>query len=705
MLGRIAISSVVLTLIASGLPAAARAADTPTQVTAGRDQTCAVLAPRGRVMCWGEGIDGQLGDGTSTASPVPIAPSGIAGATAADAGEQHTCAVVGGGRVECWGHAQAVADELHSSVTPEPVPRLSGAVAVTAGSTHDCALLGSGRVECWGFGDAGELGDGRKSNSATPVAVTGISSAVAVSASAGFSCAVLTGGGVQCWGRGRDGELGNGASADSATPVAVSGVGSAIAVSTGTNHACALLAGGGIACWGSGDHGQLGDGTSTNRPTPVPVTGITTAVAVAAGGIHTCALLAGGAVECWGYGGDGQLGLPARNSTATPVANGVSGATGITAGLSHTCALLASGGVQCWGVGDHGELGDGRAVASATPVDVIGLDNPPPVIGQSTTLQPVSGTVRVRPPGTTDFVALRAAATLPIGTTIDTGSGRVRLTSAADNAGSTQAGLFYGGVFQTAQKPTSPLTELALTEALACTSSGKAVAAKRKKKKRRVWGDAKGSFSTKGKYGAATVRGTKWLVEDSCSGTSVQVARGSVRFEDFKRHRTVIVTAGHSYTAGAGSTRQSTRSFTASVGRLLSALAGGRKRLGTALGGAMTCKLPLDTARDRLGGVIANRTAIRDELDSLSPPTKQARTVVARLRTALTHSLAADRHYRDWLDGLASAHAKCPLPRGSAFKAAAREDALATKAKRRLLSAFNPMARRAHLRTWRANEI
>jgi alpha-tubulin suppressor-like RCC1 family protein len=704
VLGRRAILSLFVALLVSGVPAPARAADAPTLVSAGGDQSCALLSPRGGAMCWGEGIDGQLGDGTSTASPVAIAVSGIAGATAVDAGEQHTCAVVGGGRVACWGNAQAVVEPLHPSVIPEPVGGLSGAVAVSSGSSHNCALLGTGQVECWGLGDAGELGNGRDSNSAAPVAVAGIGSATAVSAGAGFSCAVLADGSVRCWGRGRDGELGNGATADSATPVAVSGVGSAVAVSAGTNHACALLAGGGIACWGSGDHGQLGDGTSTNRSAPVAVSGVTTAVAVAAGGIHTCALLAGGVVQCWGYGGDGQLGLPARDSSATPVANGVGGATGITAGLSHTCALLASGGVQCWGMGDHGELGDGRAVSTATAVNVIGLDTPPPVLGQSTTLQPVSGTVLVKTPGAGGFVPLRSAATLPVGTTIDTDSGRVRLTSAADTAGRTQAGLFYGGAFQTGQKASSPLTELALTEALGCASSSRAVAAKRKKK-RRVWGDAKGSFSTKGSYGAATVRGTKWLVEDSCSGTSVQVARGSVRFEDFVRHRTVVVTEGHSYTAGGGGRRQSTRSFTAGVGRLLSGLARGRKRLGSALGGAMTCKVPLATARDRVAGVIANRTSILDQLDSLDPPTKQARTVVARLRTALKHSLAADRHYRDWLDGLASAHARCPLPRGAAFTAAGRDDKRATKAKRQLLSAFNPMARRAHLRTWRANQI
>ena len=119
-------------------------------------------------------------------------------------------------------------------------------------------------------------------------------------------------------------------------------------------------------------------------------------------------------------------------------------------------------------------------------------------------------------------------------------------------------------------------------------------------------------------------------------------ARGSVRFEDFVRHRTVVVSEGHSYTAGSGGSRQSTRSFTASVGRLLSGLAGGRKRLGAALGGAMTCKVPLATARDRIGGVIANRTSIRDQLDSLGP-TDEAGQVRGRAPARRPDPLAGGR--------------------------------------------------------------
>ena len=67
----------------------------------------------------------------------------------------------------------------------------------------------------------------------------------------------------------------------------------------------------------------------------------------------------------------------------------------------------------------------------------------------------------------------------------------------------------------------------------------------------RLWGDGKGRFRTKGKYGAATVRGTKWLTEDRCRSTLVRVKRGKVSVRDAVKRKTVLVTKGRSYVARA----------------------------------------------------------------------------------------------------------------------------------------------------------
>jgi ferric-dicitrate binding protein FerR (iron transport regulator) len=85
-----------------------------------------------------------------------------------------------------------------------------------------------------------------------------------------------------------------------------------------------------------------------------------------------------------------------------------------------------------------------------------------------------------------------------------------------------------------------------MTGKLSCGGGASAAAST---KKRRLWGDGKGRFRTKGKHSAATVVGTKWMVEDRCNGTLTKVLRGTVSVRDFKKRKTVRVTAGHQYFA------------------------------------------------------------------------------------------------------------------------------------------------------------
>src|SRR5262249_57197477 len=89
-----------------------------------------------------------------------------------------------------------------------------------------------------------------------------------------------------------------------------------------------------------------------------------------------------------------------------------------------------------------------------------------------------------------------------------------------------QSALFYDGRFVVTQ--VGGITQLKLSLALACTASGKASAAAKKPKTRKLWGDGSGSFRTRGQYSAATVRGTKWLTQDPCGKTLTRVAHGGV---------------------------------------------------------------------------------------------------------------------------------------------------------------------------------
>jgi hypothetical protein len=145
------------------------------------------------------------------------------------------------------------------------------------------------------------------------------------------------------------------------------------------------------------------------------------------------------------------------------------------------------------------------------------------------------------------------------------------VTSAADTGGvKTQTSDFYDGIFavkqavpkKTPKKPAVLITDLVLkgepsrSECAPLKGAGAASAAASKKKKRgaksvlgKLWGNGKGKFRTTGKYSSATVRGTKWLVQDSCAGTLTRAVRGTVTVRDNVRHKTVTVHAGQRYLA------------------------------------------------------------------------------------------------------------------------------------------------------------
>jgi len=80
---------------------AARAADQASSVSAGDVHSCAVLADK-TVNCWGRNALGQLGNGTTTDSPVPlpVSVSGITDALSVSAGNVHSCAVLAGKTVK-----------------------------------------------------------------------------------------------------------------------------------------------------------------------------------------------------------------------------------------------------------------------------------------------------------------------------------------------------------------------------------------------------------------------------------------------------------------------------------------------------------------------------------------------------------------------------------------------------------------------------
>jgi len=372
---------------------------TVTSISAGGNSACVVAS--GSVYCWGYNGYGQLGNGTTTNSNVPVAvdTTGVVAGkiiTSISVGYSTSCAV-STGLAYCWG--QGTIGQLGNGL----VTNASSPVAVTStgvlagksvtnidvGYNHTCAIA-SGAAFCWGnsyFGKLGNSSVGIYGNPApTPLAVdaSGVlagKTLTNISAGETHTCAIASGA-AYCWGNSSSGQLGNNSTTSSTLPVAVDATllknGSTYDVSVGSYFSCAIASGAAY-CWGSNESGRLGNNSATNSKIPVAVaaTAVLTGKSVTAlsvGPNHTCAI-ASGAAYCWGYGDYGKLGDGSGQTFTTPVAVSTSGVlagktiTAISAGYMHTCAL-ADGAAYCWGNNEQGQLGNSSTVSSPLPVAV-----------------------------------------------------------------------------------------------------------------------------------------------------------------------------------------------------------------------------------------------------------------------------------------------------------------------------------------------
>ncbi len=293
-------------------------------VSVGAGHDCA-LTFSGKAWCWGNGLNGELGQGQNASSATPVPVSGGQIFLQIAVGADHTCGASRAGAVLCWGSNQQgqIGTRGGGSInTPTPValPSSFGVVSLVAGSAHTCALGASGAAVCWGANGSGQLGNGntREANGPVSVQVTGLRTIVA---GGNHTCAITTQRMTECWGANNNGEIGNGDQAPSVpdpTPV----VGGLVfdSIATAESHSCALTADGAAYCWGAGRAGELGNGQSADSPRPVLVVGGDVFKALGLGLSSSCGLTAEGVTRCWGSNARGQLGSLAPRGSAVPVA-------------------------------------------------------------------------------------------------------------------------------------------------------------------------------------------------------------------------------------------------------------------------------------------------------------------------------------------------------------------------------------------------
>lgn len=250
-----------------------------TAVAAGAAHACAALAAGG-ASCWGAGLEGRLGNGSTSSSATPVSVGGLGSDAVIDLalGAAHSCALRASGTVACWGanaRGQLGVGGTLPRLMAETVPGLAGVTRLAAGDEHTCARLQDGGVRCWGANDDGQLGDRTTDDRDAPVSVVDALDIVGVSAGAEHACAWDTRGSVHCWGRGDEGQLGDGATVAAAIAPVIARVPSrAMEVASGRAHTCARFVDDDVACWGADGAGQLGSGGGTPSLLPVPVEGI-----------------------------------------------------------------------------------------------------------------------------------------------------------------------------------------------------------------------------------------------------------------------------------------------------------------------------------------------------------------------------------------------------------------------------------------------
>lgn len=303
-------------------------------IAVGTNSACAIITngENNAITCWGANEAGQLGDGSTESSAVPVMVIGLPDANPVQLTmyARHICTRFDTGAVACWGadNQDQLGNPGVGAFSPVPVQPsgLDGTVGkkvvdIGAGSLGTCAVIETGRVRCWGDDSEGMMGNGPgEADAATPELIAGSNNAVYIEVGHQTACAAeaLPAADTYCWGSNADQNLGAGPALIE-TPIFFNPWSSApTRISLGEERTCAVLATGVAECLGNA---PLGDGTFTNSSTPVQVvdTDIDPMAVTNQNDDNICALGPDGDVRCWGLGATGNNGDGTYNNATTPV--------------------------------------------------------------------------------------------------------------------------------------------------------------------------------------------------------------------------------------------------------------------------------------------------------------------------------------------------------------------------------------------------
>lgn len=323
------------------------------QVAIGDETVC--LRFDGSLRCW------KRSEGAQTPLLAAVPPiTGLGEVVDVSVGTNHTCAIVQGGQVYCWGHnehGQIGAGRAEAQIdTPVRVDGIDGATAIVTGMMHSCVLLAEGRVSCWGWNADGQVGsDVEYAPEARvlvrPQIVLGISGATQLAAGRDQTCVRMKNE-TWCWGRSYVKSQRNARGYHHNQAAKVEELVNLQQFGFSGETACGLFKDGHVDCWGSGAFSIL-PSRPLHADTPLPVI-LPPARHLSVGKYHGCAILQDGKVSCWGWNNHGELGRkpqPDYEPKESAIVPGLPGRVdSLALGSATSCAVVHREELWCWGI-------------------------------------------------------------------------------------------------------------------------------------------------------------------------------------------------------------------------------------------------------------------------------------------------------------------------------------------------------------------
>ena len=375
-----------LGLTVPALASSTGTANSPAGVEAGSGHA-GLIDANGSLWMWGNNNNGQLGNGSTEDSIVPIKV--MDNVVLVSCGGKHTAAIKTDGSLWMWGgnyDGQLGNGSTENSTVPIKV--LDNVVSVSCGgssvtSGFTAAVKTDGSLWMWGSNQYGQLGNGIPKDAIVPVKV--MDNVVTVSCSSlGHVAVIKTDGSLWMWGENGDGQIGNGGGGDlnwspdakvQSVPVKV--MDNVVSVSCGWGHTAAIKTDGSLWMWGENEYGQLGNGRKYNTDNgpfdrfyqTIPVKVLDCVASVSCGSGYTAAVKTDGSLWMWGDNMFGQLGSDDGNkvinighgdfSTQTVPIELMNKVVSVSCGNFQTFVVKTDGSVWGCGVNDSGQLGNG----------------------------------------------------------------------------------------------------------------------------------------------------------------------------------------------------------------------------------------------------------------------------------------------------------------------------------------------------------